>query len=282
MALGIAPPESPDIACGGGTSVFTLPEDSASGTPHTSNVSMATSITSANPRSSYSFRPCRILQHDGLQLRHNIAIICSLVQKLTLSCQQLGSICLERPDVKDAANAKKYVEACKEIKQKYLQLIGMSKDDIRAVMDAFQLDLVSSQIASADEDEQMIISNQLWNRTIFRNPFEGEAEVLHSQSGPFLKCQTNVSLERASMFSPCSEDMRTKSEKNMPHEYDDLRRQLGSYDRDENQQEEREGSPQDNVEPKEGSEEWKRMYRNVSLAASSIRSEGGSRKRGSE
>lgn len=300
--MGILPPQSPDTVRGGGTSLFSLPGESVADTPHTSNVSLATSITSANPRSS-SMKPQLILQQDGLQLRHTTAIVSSLLQKLNISCQQLNSLNASSINKK----AKTYVRACEEIKQNYLQMLAIEKGDFRALMEAFHLDLLSPKVTttislvrevSTDEEDQLVPRSTRWHRNIqtlewasslavqpipedlhqgeLRNPFDGADTSLPSHNASFERRDSNIGQDRPDLFSPSTEDMRSWSgDKNaVPYEYDDLRRQFGSYDRDDGCEDElRDGPCCDFEEPREGSAEWQRMYHNVSLAASSIRSE---------
>jgi hypothetical protein len=251
-------------------------------------------------------KPQLILQQDGLQLRHTTAIISSLLQKLNISCQQLTSLNTSFLNKK----AETYVGACEEIKQNYLQMLAIEKADFRALMEAFHLDLFSPKVTttislvrevSIDEEDQLVPRNTRWHRnnqtlewasslavqTIpedlqqgeLRNPFDVADTSLPSQNASFERRDSDLGQNRPDVFSPSTEDMRSwpgdkRSEKVVPYEYDDLRRQFGSYDRDDDCEDERRDGPCcEFEEPREGSAEWQRLYHNVSLAASSIRSE---------
>jgi hypothetical protein len=313
IAMGVAaPPQTPATIRGGGSSLFSLPEESGAETPHTSNVSLGTSIASGNTYSArHEMRPHLILQQDGLQLRQTVHIVTSLLQKLSMACLELG-------ELSSKSEVRKYVLACDNIKRFYLQLLAVKKGDALALMNAFYLESLESSSSgaiitrevSADEADLRIIPTQSRDSESAILPPTMSAAVLtgasQSQQGggtslfavdrlvssrpfgvPVLPTYRREdtfnhhgddhqpSASRGmSLFSPSTEDMRSKaSEQCVPYEFDDLRRQVGSYDRDDHDDsEERDGPCDDEYETRVDTDDWRQMYQNVSLAASSLRS----------
>lgn len=294
FALGLNTPQTPDTVRGGGTSLFSLPEESGAETPHTSNVSMATSITSTYTpyRRRYASQPGRpqlMLHHDGLQLRHTVEVVSSLLQKLTLACLNLTNL-----NSKEKGATLTYVRACDEIKKIYLELVAIKKEDVGDLMEAFYLEAQVPQIAereiplirdgSVDQDDEKVAAKAAqvvaFASAMRASTFPEQHERENSRSSSVRSILLgNTSLDRVNLFSPETEDMRSKATKEeAPFECDDLRRQVGSYDREDNAgPEEREGpswsSSLVGYASRDGEEsEWsQRMYRNVSLAANSIR-----------
>ncbi|CAB9499111.1 expressed unknown protein [Seminavis robusta] len=314
-ALGIvAPPQTPVTVRGGGTSLFSLPEESGAETPHTSNVSLATSITSVNTynaprqRANQSARPQLILQQDGLQLRQTVQVISSLLQKLSLACMDLGEV---NAGKQSTDMARKYVLACDNIKQLYLRLLTIKKEDAKALMGTFYLEsqspesnaMIAREVSADEEDMAETHSKDMRAvRTVpmfsgrFQGQNRGQTTLLVDRVGNSMSFggptpmpsprRSSYPLEMPrqqpresrgmSLFSPSTEDMRSKaSDYSIPYELDDLRRQVGSYDRDDSDDtEERDGPCENGFETREEAEEWRAMYENVSLAASSLRSLG--------
>jgi len=336
------------------------------GTPHTSNVSVGSSITSANTlvtrRRTKQLQPQLILQQDGLQLRHTIEVVSSLLQWLTLSCVHLGEL---SDQTTNGPGAKGYVEAVDTIKKIYLELVAIQKEDFRALAEAFHLELFSKSSSlsqsdakstmgtlgslarevSADEDdpkhppqdnrleqkERVLALVSSMGSSLFQERSRSDRASPASSSSRdddnfknrecngqsvqqpenlFSPCTQDmrsltgrdeyighnqvsdnfenregagqsVQQQPENLFSPCTQDMRSLTGREeyighnqVPYEYDDLRRQVGSYDREDNdEREEREGP--DDVDPFAGlddeEEMRRRMYSNVSLAASSMR-----------
>jgi len=284
--LGLIQPQSPETVRGGGTSLFSLPDESGVETPHTSNVSIGTTITSVNTFSPKNQSQQKLLlKHNGLQLRHTMKVVASLMQKLTLACLQLG----ELPKEDGASSLERYVSACKNMKCLYLKLVAVAKEDYKAFMDVFHLEAVNQAremvLADADANFQDQARTRLKQQQVLALasalgsscPVQHQLEVQYRSgygdrrsqksmkaviSAPTVPCE-----EQALLFSPSTQDMRSHT----TCDYDDLRRQMGSYDReDSSDREERDGVC--DYDARENSEEWKRMYDNVSLAASSIRS----------
>ena len=124
-AMGIASsPKSPETLRGGDTSLFSLP--SATTTPHTSNVSLATSITTrVSPR--YESPPKWTEQ--GRTVRRAIEITSTLVQNMSEACEKL----LET----DRPGSDKAIRATEAIKRTYLQLMAVARSDLEALVQSF-------------------------------------------------------------------------------------------------------------------------------------------------
>lgn len=129
----------PETIRGGDTSLFSLPEDSM--TPHTSNVSMATTITTKPPS------PQR-RNKDATVVLKTVAILTTLVQRLSLACARL----LET----DRSGSPEAIRATEELKRHYLQLLSLPSKDLCTVSDAFcpaSMPLVRT-VSLEDEDQE--------------------------------------------------------------------------------------------------------------------------------
>jgi hypothetical protein len=126
-ALGLIPPESPEIVRGGDTSLFSLAAESA--TPMTSNVSLTTTITSAAAST-----PPPVLYNNGLAVRRTIKLVSVLLHNMTTACLELEP-CAEawRLGTKDS------IRKTEGIKRSYLQLLAMDAGDIRVLVESFEL-----------------------------------------------------------------------------------------------------------------------------------------------
>jgi hypothetical protein len=118
---------------GGDTSLFTLPEETA--TPHMSNMSVATTITS---------KPLTPDDRDATVLfRKAINIITSLFYNLSLAC-----IPLSEPLV----SAQTSVRATEDIKLQYLALLDISHSDFMVISDAFYISMPLLRTVSLEDD----------------------------------------------------------------------------------------------------------------------------------
>lgn len=269
FALGLSTPQSPETIRGGGTSLFSLPEESGAETPHTSNVSLATSITSARTpcrrrAPTQPVRPQLVLQQGGLQLRHTVEIVSSLLQKLTLACFKLSKLNANKEE--GSTMPQTYVRACEEMKKIYLQFLDVKKEDAKALSDAFFLesqtphcDVVVTREVCIDEDDAKVAAKTAQVVAL--------AAAMRASTFPdqHPRPRGSSNLNGVNLFA---------HKEDVPMEYDDLRRQVGSYDRDEEADDElREGPSLDDLGSRDSQEsDWsRRMYRNVALAASSLR-----------
>ncbi len=138
-ALGIDEiPQSPETVRGGDTSVFSLPSDD--NTPHTSNVSLTTTI------SSYT-SPFRESRNSFQNIRPTLDSVTSLVHKLSRACL-------------DLTDSSKTIRATDQLKRTYLKMMAMQGPEIRALLDAFELEYTPPlRIArQVSEDEEPIIA----------------------------------------------------------------------------------------------------------------------------
>lgn len=192
-------PESPETVRGGDTSVFSLPSE-ASTTPHTSNVSMTTTITSrptplrAQPSSPH--RPT----HEASLIRHTLEIALTLVQKMTLACNKL---------LADKCTHEDSIFATEAIKRNYLQLLALKRGDLHVVMDAFVVagkeeeennemgDGLSRKVSEDEEQQPLRLITNLPGKSNknMHAPFVNEEEEVHSSSHD--------------MFSPTTADMQS-------------------------------------------------------------------------
>ena len=228
-AMGIVAMDSPTTRRrGGDTSVFSWPTASAD-TPMTSNVSFSTTIASSQQK---SIRPP--FHADGLKIRHTVEIVSTLIQKLTLCCQELARM--------DGLKTDKTVRLTRDIKRNYLQLIAVDHHMLRALVDSFELDVLPaslSQIVSNDEDEEVY---RFWraDANSSQNVVMPPPQVVRNTHTKATGHSRPVSLQSISssshdLFSPQTQDMMSVENlppATVPEEYDDLRRQMGSVDYD--------------------------------------------------
>ena len=118
----------PDTIRGGDTSLFSLPEESI--TPHTSNLSMATTITSKPPS------PANHQAHKT-SLRRTLDILGLLVHKLSSACQKLVVDPSNSNKKKKKVTAQTTIRATEEMKRIYLTIMAIPNCDLILVSDAF-------------------------------------------------------------------------------------------------------------------------------------------------
>ena len=232
-------PESPDANRGGDTSLFSLPSDSAN-TPHTSNVSVTTTITSAISPARNAYPMGR--HADGVRLRRTLEAVSTLLDRLSRACSKL----------KLATNSSNEVSklAAEEVKRVYLQLLAIKSDDLNALINSFELDLPPMKITrlvSEDRDDllrdpclghsALPISSNLRVAPLTAPPAygppTGRYNIPRGVSGTYNQGSQGNMYDhwgRVNLFSPSTEDMN--SIENYTNETDDLRRTVGSFDRE--------------------------------------------------
>jgi hypothetical protein len=150
--IGIIPPESPETVRGGDTSVFSLPSDSAE-TPMTSNVSLTTTITSAVTTPHKDRSRHQKSAPNGLQLRRTIEILSTILHKMAVACLGLSKINSEPWNL----GAEASIRLTEDIKRNYLQLLAVKQEDVRALVNAFELYLpplaITREVSKDDEDD---------------------------------------------------------------------------------------------------------------------------------
>lgn len=212
----------PSIVRGGDTSVFSLPSDSA--TPCTSNVSLATTITSQPSGRGTQARSKPT--HEAGQIRRSIEIISTLLQKMSVACNSMAN----RTSAEDS------IRATEEIKRNYLQLMTMKNQDVRCVVDAFIVGISSMPLARAVsvEDDQPVTRDHPIVTMPESNSKPNTNEMICASRGKIAMAPGTWQ----DMFSPCTDDMASVPiETDEEYEADDLRRTVGSNDYDDNAEE---------------------------------------------
>jgi hypothetical protein len=261
-AIGIIPPESPETVRGGDTSVFSLPSDSGQETPMTSNVSLTTTITSAVTTNFNDRTRHQTSAPNGLQLRRTIEILSTILHKMAVACLGLS----EREINGQAWNlgAQASIRLTEDIKRNYLQLLAVKKEDVKALVDAFELYLPALAITrevscDLEDDYQPQASSQGQRQAMLPPPpvlmrfAPGAAwdlsrsELTEEHRVVPLPCNAQrmnrTPLYRGSgdIFSPSTDDMQTRNSIEADDDedegtyidecdYDDLRRTVGSND----------------------------------------------------
>lgn len=239
-SLGIVHPETPEVARGGDTSVFSLPSG-CDETPMTSNVSLTTTITSAlttpNGRKGGKLKPFV----DGLMLRRTIEIFCALLEKLARSCHAIlnGS---RKSENKWHLSSQDSIRITEEIKRTYLQLLAIETHDLHTLVDSFLYQAIP--LAITHEEVQEVLDDRPKGAFVLPPPPSMDRDtfiqplIIESSSSEEQPDVPPVPLQCSErhLFSPSTEDMRTLSPVDgyLSDEegYDDLRRQVGSADYD--------------------------------------------------
>ena len=279
-------PQSPSTIRGGDTSLFSLPSDSANdSTPHTSNVSMTTTITtivSPDKSTSQFFnhqqRPYYISSDrdnddaDRFGTRRTVESLVNLLRRLETSCQYLES--------KMSAGEK--LKVIEDIKKVYLELLIVPTQDLKQIIKCFEMkfDQTSYLTRTVSDDQDIHISRSILRplnsyesvKMIPKNETENADQRQVALAGENLRvnivqCDVNGVIDNQNqsiecdLWSPTTNDMNSlihpqsieESVTAMRNEYtavveeeeehiDDLRRTVGSFDR-ESDQEEREAAP---------------------------------------
>lgn len=250
-------PQSPPTIRGGDTSLFSLPSESANdATPHTSNVSMTSTITSAVSPATKGNRHSSYFLRRG-NLRQSMESVCAAFDSLSAECSKLAQSHPEKASV-----------STKAILRIYHQLLSIANDELKALIDSFELDLVNLNITRmVSEDQADEIDDQKDSTTLFLQPLPlvrswGPIDNGDAQSMPFpplerldlnLVEDEHEDRENLDLFSPNTLDMQSieQSSARSPAEtidndqYEDLRRTVGSFDQEENVEERDEAPPLD-------------------------------------
>lgn len=233
-------PKSPETIRGGDTSLFSLPSESATDiTPHTSNVSVTTTITSAfSPEKNerlLSLNPHR------RNLRKTLDNIATLLDRLGALCVTL----LSKPETSfdESSNARG------EITRIYLQLQKISVEDLESLIDSFELDIMPApilRIISEDNGENQVptvLQGAMPLPSV--NDSHGIPAAAASHTLPVKITEDGQDCDNH-LFSPSTADMMSieisASNRNF-NEDDDLRRTVGSFDSEESSEAARDPSP---------------------------------------
>jgi len=210
-AMGIPVKSGNEPIRGGDSSLFSLPSEST--TPHTSNLSMTSTITTHH---SPNRRSKEHMEVQASAIRRLTEIMATILQKLTLACNNIFS----KHDV---------VRAMEDVKRNYMQLISLNRIDLTTFVDAFVID-ESDGDAPPSPNIVRQVSNDDHEHPFLDNYLRESSRQLMSNFGHGTTTQIQV---KDSMFSPNSEDMRTVTvvvEDDDENNCDDLRRTVGSND----------------------------------------------------
>ena len=272
-------PQSPQTIRGGDTSLFSLPSDSANdNTPHTSNVSLATTITTVVSPDKYGSESYKQQKrsnfassnedHDNRQeIRKTIESLARLLYKLEEICRGLKF---------EGSCASKHIQNVQDI---YLELLNISATNLRVIVNSFEAGFSERQnIKRAISHDQDVAESSLSprlhstydneNRNITNNPIGRSKDkfrlnIEHSDNDDAIRDQsiesgkwTPTTNDMASLISPHSEDdnravMSNGYSELINEPVDDLRREIGSFDND-TVEDEREAPPtSDEREPEQ-------------------------------
>ena len=236
-------PRSPTTLRGGDTSLFSLPSESANdSTPHTSNVSMTSTITTVV---SPERNPSQGVNSNGYRLRQTIDILC-------MGLSLIGDECAKLAQAKDH-ESRKAIKNLHAIQNFYNQLMMLPSDELKTLVDSFELDVydVSSiaRIVSADEnDEQLEVPSRLrssWGPSENRHhgfPCKWGVSVDSVPYGILEEEEPTEEQHPQDLFSPTTLDMLSVDILTSPGSGDatiddDLRRTVGSFDNEDDPEE---------------------------------------------
>jgi hypothetical protein len=261
-------PQSPPTVRGGDTSLFSLPSESANdATPHTSNVSMTSTITSAVTPDAKGHRHAGYFLRQG-NLRQSMESVCTAIDALGAECSELAE-----------SQPLKASDSMKTVQNIYQQLLSVPKDDLKALIDSFELDILNLNISRMVSEDQADESHPKESSgTSFQQPLplarswgpvvNETVQELTSQTMALSLQHLDVNWvederedrENLDLFSPNTLDMRSieQSPARSPAdsiEEDDLRRTVGSFDQEEDI-EEREQAPATNAQQQATRGKW--------------------------
>jgi hypothetical protein len=153
-------------------SLFSLPEEGNDNcdTPMTSNLSIGAStlttivkdydlkqVGGMTPRHTFGTsialkqqeQPHLQLQYNGLYLRQAIQLFTTGIQKMTLACNSLSEI------KGNLLTLSSFIDFANQIREAYLQLLSLSQNDLKSIVDAFEFEL-DTETAYADQFDEGI------------------------------------------------------------------------------------------------------------------------------
>jgi hypothetical protein len=206
---------------------------------------MTSTITSAFSLDRNSRQLSHPLKRENL--RRGLEAVATLFDRLSAACVKLLDAIAAKQDTS--------IKAAEEVKQIYLQLLTISNDDLKALIDSFELDflplnikrLVSEDNGETDHAMNTAATHHLSQpHPLVRSTVSvgaGQQLVMQTMGIPLESLKVNVveddEEEDYNLFSPNTEDMNSIEENT--DTYDDLRRIVGSFE--ENEEEEREAPP---------------------------------------
>lgn len=239
-------PQSPQTIRGGDTSLFSLPSESANeSTPHTSNVSMTSTISSAVSPENRNRQAGHFLRKDSLQ--ESMRTLCTCID-------ELGAECFKIEDLQSGN-----VQYASGLRQIYRRLFSVSNDDLKGLIDSFELELlsISRMVSNDDGDDADEDTSEPLDFESQRFPFmrswasidDGRPQNTTLSIQPtdyhLIEEEEPEVRENQDIFSPTTLDMRSTEISRVESTdtvEEDLRRTVGSFDRDE-EAEDREAPP---------------------------------------
>ena len=166
-------------------------------------------------------------------LRRGLEAFATLFDRLSTACAKLLDAIAAKQDTS--------IKAAEEVKQIYLQLLMISNDDLKALIDSFELDFLPlsiKRLVSEDHGETGRTMNTAATHLSQPHPFvrssasvgAGQQFVMQTMDIPLESLKVNVveddEEEGYNLFSPNTEDMNSIDENT--DTYDDLWRTVGS------------------------------------------------------
>ena len=262
-------PQSPQTIRGGDTSLFSLPSDSANETtPHTSNVSVATTITTVVSPERYRQRIQNQHHTDHYTIVNNQNGIDIHVQNTRKTMDSLARLLYRLEETCRGLKSKirgksMLIESFQSI---YFELLNLSTADLKVIIDSFDMEYseTRSLTRTVSNDEEAQNEPTTFQEHLAQTKDTVRVNVVESENDDIDSGNMNQSIE-CDLWSPTTNDMASlvspqNEEENQPilnengyaelkddEPFDDLRRMVGSFD-SANVEEEREG-PATSEEP---------------------------------
>ena len=153
-------PQSPQTIRGGDTSLFSLPSDSANAdTPHTSNVSVATTITTVVSPERYRLRRHNQHQKDSNTIVNNQDGIDVHIQNTRKTIDSLARLLYRLEETCRGLKSKIRVKSMliESIQSIYFELLNLSSAALKVIIDSFDMEYSGTRSLTRQMDRVSII-----------------------------------------------------------------------------------------------------------------------------
>jgi len=192
-------PQSPEPMGGADTSLFSLPSESANDTtPHTSNVSLTTTITS-------SFSP----ERNKIGYFSERGSVRLAMERVTELFSILDSIFVEL--LNGITTSKDTIRVAEGMKQIYIDLMKLSVESLKGLIDSFELEFLTmktARVVSIDNDahaQHQTLATQKCMAKSAQHVSQTMGISMDSLQMDILKDEEKA----ANLFSPSTEDMKS-------------------------------------------------------------------------
>jgi len=188
--------QSPSTVRGGDTSLFSLPSDSANdSTPHTSNVSMTTTITTVvspekdttqffkQQQQSYYASSDRDDDGNRFRTRRTVESLFNLLHRLETSCLNIES----------KMGAAEKLEVIEDIKKIYFQLLIVPIQDLKLIINSYEMKFNQTQyLTRAVSDDQDVRISRSIHRPLPSYEIDKTAQKIEIENQRYEHPETDI------------------------------------------------------------------------------------------